>query len=546
MKLVDSRRLTGPNLYGPCTGAVAQIELAPGECCDTIVQRWGAGLHEASQAMGWDAARTHVRVFESDDGVGGAVLMLEAGLDQLFAATEANEWALMQAGLTQDQCPDPLPVSLAAVVARASEEATKFRSLMVLVEAAQARGCPWMVDDERVTLGRGPGSCSYDPTGAPAPEAVRWSRFRSVPTVAVTGTNGKTTCARLVAAMLRASGHRGVGNTSTDGIFVDGTLVDAGDWAGAGGARELLRRPDVNFAVLETARGGLLRRGMGVFECDAALITNVDRDHMGDYGVYDVEAMAEAKGAITHAVSGDGAVVMCADSEALVEWAQRRPFEPRLIWYSVDGGHPLLRDHAAAGGEVWTVDEGWVVRQVGREKTRLVRLDEIPITIAGTATFNVANALGASALAATMGVKSAAVADALRRFGLDPNDNPARTQLWEVPLAAPGEEANAVPLLVDFAHNVAGVEALAPVLRAHEGPRVVCVGMAGDRSDRDLIALGRALRSFEPDTVVLREQPQYLRGRRLGEIPTLQPNSPVPPRGAIDVDAVLAAAGSRE
>jgi len=521
MKLVDSRRLTGPNLYGPRPGAVAQIEFTAEDCSTTILTRWEAGVCEATEALGWSTPKTHVRLFESEEGVAGAALMIEAGLDQLFAATEVNEWALKETGLTDAQSPDPLPVSFAAVRTNALEEAAKFEPLMALVEAAEARGCPWMVDDERVTLGRGPGACSYEPARAPSPEVVRWSRFKNIPTVAITGTNGKTTCSRLVAAMLRAAGHRGVGNTSTDGIFVDGTLVDAGDWAGAGGARELVRRSDVNFAVLETARGGILRRGMGVFDCDAALLTNVDRDHMGDYGVYDLEVMAMAKGAITHAVTGDGAVVLCADSPALVQWAQTRSFEARVIWYSVNSGHPLLKSHAVTGGEVWTVEDDWVVRRVGSERVRLVALREIPITIAGVATFNVANALGAAALAACVGVKSAAIVDALRRFGLDPNDNPARTQLWEVPVTAPGQEARTIPLLVDFAHNVAGVEALAAVLRAHEGPRVVCFGMAGDRSDRDLIALGGALLAFEPEAVVLREQPQYLRGRSLGEIPRL-------------------------
>jgi UDP-N-acetylmuramyl tripeptide synthase len=521
MKLVESRRLTGPNLYSRQTGAVAQIEFEPEERPEDVLERWEGAVREATDALGWSEAERYVRRFVSDDGVEGAALMITAGLDQLFAATEVNEWALTRAGLTDAQSPDPLPVSLTAVEASAREEAAKFRSLMVLVEAARARGCPWMVDDERVTLGRGPGACSYEPARAPAPEAVQWARFKTIPTVAITGTNGKTTCSRLVAAMLRSAGHRGVGNTSTDGIFVDGTLVDAGDWAGAGGARELVRRPDVQFGVLETARGGLLRRGMGVFECDAALITNVARDHMGDYGIYDLKAMADAKGAISHAVHADGAVVLCADSPPLVEWARAQTFEARLIWYSVAADNSILEGHAGAGGEVWTVEDGWLVRRVGHEQSRLLPIHEMPITMAGTATFNVANALGAAALAATMGVKSAAIADALRRFGIDPNDNPARTQLWEVPVTRDGSETKTVPLLVDFAHNVAGVEALAPVLRAHAGPRVVCVGMAGDRSDRDLIALGRALRDFDPDTVVLREQPKYLRGRAAGEIPAL-------------------------
>ena len=287
MKLVDSRRLTGPNLYGRKTGAVAQIEFGADERPEDLLARWEGAVREATEALGWSEAKRHVRRFTSDDGVEGAALMVEAGLDQLFAATEVNEWALTQAGLTDEQSPDPLPVSLTAVAESAREEAAKFRSLMVLVEAARARGCPWMVDDERVTLGRGPGSCSYEPARAPAPEAVRWSRFKTIPTVAITGTNGKTTCSRLVAAMLRASGHRGVGNTSTDGIFVDGTLVDAGDWAGAGGARELVRRiaeegelEDPALVVTGGARALLLEPDPAF---DRTPIVSEDLVHLGLY-----------------------------------------------------------------------------------------------------------------------------------------------------------------------------------------------------------------------------------------------------------------------
>lgn len=520
MKLEDSRRLTGPNLYAARPGAVAQVTLGSNDDATGIVTRWRAAAVEAAEVLGWGSPGLHVRHFEGPEGIRGVALMIEAGLDQLFTATEVNEWALSRAGLRPEDAEDPLPASLEVVRNNSAEERHRFGPLAALIDAATAAGCPWMVDDERVTLGWGPGACSFEPARAPAPSTVDWDRFHAVPAVAITGTNGKTTSARLVAAMARAAGITGVGATSTDGIYVDGRLVDAGDWAGAGGTRELLRRPDVNFAVLETARGGLLRRGMGVFSCDAALITNIERDHLGDYGVFDLETMARAKGSITRAVRAAGRVVLCADSAPLVAWARGQAFSSAVVWYSVDAEHPVLAAHRAAGGETWGVESGRVVRRVGEASTPVVDVADIVIGLGGAARYNIANALGASALAHGVGIGDEAIAAALTTFGASPADNPARMQIWEVPRGDRGS-TRATPLVIDFAHNVAGIEAVGQLLGARRRDAVICFGMAGDRGDAELEELGAALRRLEARAVVVREQPRYLRGRAMGEIPAL-------------------------
>ena len=518
MKLEDSRRLTGPNLYSAKPGAVVQLVFSESDDPTAVERAWRMSVVHACERLGWPAPVLHARHFQGPDGARGAAFMLEGELDRLFTSTEVNEWALGQAGLDPADAPDPLPSDLSALQAAAAEERARLGGLVRVVNEARARGVPWMLDDERLTLGRGRSSCGYEPARLPPSEAIPWSGLLTIPTVAITGTNGKTTCSRIVAAMARAAGHVGVGATSTDGIFVDGRLVDAGDWAGAGGTREVLRRADVSFAVLETARGGLLRRGMGVERCDAVLVTNVDRDHMGDYGVHDLETMAAVKGILTRAVNPRGAVVLGVDSPALHDWAAGRALEGRLIWFGLDPSHPTLVEHLRGGGEAWTVESETLVRRVGERVETVVATRELAFALGGAARFQVANALGAAALAHAAGVGIDAIATALRQFGASPEDNPGRLQVWSVP-ARVEDETVSIPLVIDFAHNEAGISAVAELLGPRRHDAVVCFGMAGDRDDEALESLGRALRAFEARAVVLREQPGYLRGRAPGEIP---------------------------
>ena len=167
MKLEDSRRLTGPNLYAARPGAVAQVTLGSNDDATGIVTRWRAAAVEAAEVLGWGSPRLHVRHFEGPEGIRGVALMIEAGLDQLFTATEVNEWALSLAGLRPEDAEDPLPASFEVVRNNSAEERHRFGPLAALIDAATAAGCPWMVDDERVTLGWGPGACSFEPARAP-------------------------------------------------------------------------------------------------------------------------------------------------------------------------------------------------------------------------------------------------------------------------------------------------------------------------------------------------------------------------------------------
>jgi cyanophycin synthetase len=526
-ELLDSRRLTGPNLYARSPGVVVTLRFDDDEDPVAFIDRWRAELARGLATLGW-SADVHVRRWESE-GRRGAELMLTASVDHLYAAADLDEWAVARARGEPEQ-----DSGLAAIAESAQSEQSQRRGLLELLAAAESRGVPWLLDDDEVSLGYFDRCVRWQldsERALPSPDAVDWSRFDPVPSpqrhqvALVTGTNGKTTTTRLLARIAKIAGLH-VGNTSTDGLYVDEQLVEPGDWTGPGGARAVLRNPQVEIALLEAARGGLLRRGAGVRSCSVAVITNIAHDHLGEYGIVDLDGMAAAKGIVATIVEPQGRVVLGADSPALVAWAQARQLPAPIVWFSLDPNHPVLAQAQRSGAEVWTVIDGHIVRIAGGQAVRLCRADELPISLGGLARHNIANAAAAAAAARGLGFDDATIIAALREFGARADDNPGRARLCE--LARP--DGGRVRVLLDFAHNLAGVAAMSDIVRGlrrtasveHAGRRpIVCFGMPGDRSDEELRTIAAALTSLDPRQVILRELPDYARGRDPSEVPRL-------------------------
>jgi folylpolyglutamate synthase/dihydropteroate synthase len=503
MQRLDARRLTGLNLYCADPGAVVTVRLSAEEDAEAALATLRATVARGLAQLQW-TAQTHVRTSCGADGVLEAAVMITAPVDRLYAAAALLEWAVAAANGT--------PGDLAAVESEAAAERAARAGLLELLDHADSVGVPWLVDDDTLSLGWGRHGRTWPMAELPAPDVVPWAELTAIPVALVTGTNGKTTSSRLLARMAHEAGVC-AGNSSTDGIYVDERIVDAGDWTGPGAARELLRRRELQLAILEVARGGLLRRGVEVSDCDAALITNVERDHLGEYGIHDLAAMASAKGIVTGAVRPDGCIVLGAESPALVAWARERSLPAPVQWVSPDPDHPVLRDHVAAGGVVWTVADGQLVRRDPHGDHALLAVADAPLTFEGKARHNVANLLGAAAVAQALGLPEAAIVAALRSFGRDVRDNPGRAHAWRLP--------DGTEILMDFAHNLAGLAAVAGLVRGLGRRPIVCFGMAGDRPDDDLRALGAALTDFGPRHLVVREQKAYMRGRAAGEVPRL-------------------------
>ncbi|MBX7080627.1 MAG: hypothetical protein K1X88_15625 [Nannocystaceae bacterium] len=507
MRILDSRRLTGPTMYGPEPAAIAEVAFEPGESWSQCEPAWRDALASMLAAVGWSDARRFSRRFA--DG-GGAALGFEAPPDALYAATEVNEWAIAAASQ-----PDDPTLALGDHASRLREAiAAEHRpELLALLREAAARGVPAFFDEDGVTVGLGARSQTWPLDAVPSATAVPWSQLGAIPVVAVTGTNGKTTSARWLARMFKSAGLV-AGNTSTDGIAVDGSLVETGDCTGPGAARRLLRRPELQAAVLEAARGGLLRRGFALRWCDAALLTNVSDDHLGEWGIATVDELAQAKAAIATAVRPGGRVVLGADSPPLVRLRGR--FAAPQVWFSQRADHPLLLEVLAQGGEACWIEDGAIVHGRAHARAPLVAVDEIALALGGAARHNLANALGVAATALGLPIPREVVCDTLRSFGRDVHDNPGRLERYE---------KDGVLVLLDFAHNRDGLrqqrEVVASLRRARGGRLVVSFGMAGDRSDEALMELAGEIAAMRPDHVIVREEPEYLRGREPGVVPAI-------------------------
>ncbi len=506
----DSRRLTGANLY--FDGAGAALETAPGMAVDAgMLQRWRDRVVQARDALGWPPGAIVVRTHAT-----GASLAFEAPFDQLYVATEVNEWGLYSAlGLHAGDAPVdedaelPRPhvahfdddEALRQLHALATAEAKP--SLRALAETARVRGVPAHADDEVLSLGEGEAAQAWPLAALPAIDAVPWQDLRAIPKAVVTGSNGKTTTVRLLADMLGAHGLR-AGYSSTDGLFVDGALVEAGDYSGPVGARTVLRDPRVQSAVLETARGGLLRRGLVADDARVAVVTNISADHFGEYGIHSLDDIAAVKLVVAKSLAADGLLVLNADDAMLVAHA---PPGRRTGWFALDVGDAAARGLPACG-----VRDGRLVLVLADGEHDLGVVAEMPLSVGGAARYNIANIAAASLAASALGIAPATIADVLARFGARNADNPGRLQRWTL-----GD----VEVLLDYAHNPDGLQGLLDVAAGlrRGGRLALLLGHAGNRLESDFRALAAVAAAARPDRVWLKDiGGDYLRGRASGDV----------------------------
>ncbi len=341
----------------------------------------------------------------------------------------------------------------------------------------------------------------------PAPTTIK----PKVPVVAVTGTNGKTTTSRMIAHIAREAGHL-VGWSNTDGIYVDGELVEGGDYSGPSGAGRVLAHREVDFAVTETARGGILLRGMGVTHNDVSVVTNVSADHLGLQGIDTVDQLAEVKGVVPRITKKDGWAVLNGDDPRVFAMRQNTPARPWV--FSRDPDSPSLREVLAGHGRATTVLDGWITVLEGNSATPLVEVAEVPMTLSGLSRFNVENALAAASAALAAGIDRKHVVSGLRSFRPDPEHNPGRMNFFSL-----GD----ISVVMDLAHNEAGLEAMIEIMRGLRVPGrclLLGLGAVGDRQD-DLIEMLGEIAARDADVVAIGHKQKYLRGRTLDEMDSL-------------------------
>jgi len=330
-----------------------------------------------------------------------------------------------------------------------------------------------------------------------------------IPVVAVTGTNGKTTTTRLVAHILRKT-TRNVGMTCTDGIYLDGRVLDSGDCSGPRSARSILLNPRVEAAVFETARGGILREGLGFDKCSVAVVTNLgEGDHLGLNDIQTLEKMALVKRTIVDVVLPEGSAVLNAADPLVAAMAAK--CKGSVIYFARDGAHPIIEQHRAQGGRCVIVRNDAIVLAQGPNETSLVPLSRVPMTRGGRIGFQIDNALAAAAAAWSLGLPESAIRSGLETFSADSRQAPGRFNVLE---------ASGATVIVDYGHNPSALEALVAALDQFPSTRRTAVFTAeGDRRDQDIIRQAEIL-AHAFDRVFLYEY-KDLRGRQPGVIPAL-------------------------
>ncbi len=328
-----------------------------------------------------------------------------------------------------------------------------------------------------------------------------------LPILAITGTNGKTTTSRLISHICRQTG-KVVGFTTTDGVYIDDYLVEKGDNTGPYSASMILKDPTVEIAVLETARGGILRSGLAFNQCDVGVVLNVAADHLGIGDIDTIEQMAKVKSVVAEVVSAEGYAVLNADDPLTASMAEK--VKGRVAYFSMSPDNPIIHDHIRRGGMAAIYENGYLSILEGEWTLRIEEAVNIPVTMQGMAPFMIANALAACLATFVQGIDIELIRQGVRTFKPSVAQTPGRMNLFDL-----GHHH----ALIDYAHNPAGYEAVGGFVGNWSGEKVGVVGGPGDRRDDDLILLGK-LSALMFDRIIVKED-NDTRGRRRGEVADL-------------------------
>lgn len=498
MEFLEARRLTGPNVLWDKESAILDVSCSVAEA-DRLIPYCENQVRLMLDAVGWqDESITHARL------AGGISIAFSAPIDALYGASEIAEWAWACCDAEFNGAPAPDFATTVTEITNAIA-AEINPPLLALEQAAITKNVSFLWDDDEVSVGLGSGSETWPFRELPAPDEVDWSSKHDIPVGIVTGTNGKTTTVRIVKHILQSAG-KNVGLSCTDWISVNDRIIDRDDWSGPGGARMVLRQKDVDVAILETARGGLLRRGLGIDTANAALITNIAEDHLGDFGSQSLDELLNIKWVVSHAVATTGHLILNADDELLVK--KSGEFSGSIIWFSLSDNNPVVRAHIETGGVAFVYSGEDLVRLEGSQREVICAARDIPITLDAAAAHNIANSLGAAALAEQLGMSLAEISAGLITMSQDAN--PGRSNLYS---------ANGFKVLVDFAHNPEAMQALFSMASAIPARRTtLCFAQAGDRTDKQIKELARSAWSIGLDIANIAELETYARGRAHGEV----------------------------
>lgn len=455
MELVEVRDLDGPNLFTLAPAIKLEVRIEPGERdIDAFLKTIAGTISDLHRRVGLDASPVGLRKIDTE---------------QHYALFYAWEWRSCAMEIAQAAYDLLEPADIDAITCRLRDALARDRER-----------------DDR-------------------PEWVRDCE-RRIPAVGITGTNGKTTTTRLLAHIARWVGKH-VGWSSSSGVYIDGEKVLEGDYTGPSGARRVLLDPDVEIGVLETARGGILLRGIAYESNDVGVFLNLTPDHLHLQGVETLETLAEVKSVVVRVTRPDGLVVLNADDPMVL--AQRERVQAAVLLTSQVPDNPEVQAHIAAGGQAVVRDDDRIVFYRASEGQTIATLANVPMTFGGAAPHMVENALAGCGAALGLGFTVEEITAGLRTFRSDVESNVGRLNVFRL---------DGRIVVIDYAHNESGLEALLRFTRAlmpDECRLSAIIGTAGDRDDDVMAGLGR-IAGRDADRVYLKETSRYLRGREPG------------------------------
>ena len=483
MRVVEIRDLDGPNVFLLQPAIKLEIEATEADLTPAAI----AGLEARLESLGL-----------SDEGESGGLARLGELLTDMVSAMHRRIGVPVPETIWKElESPGHLAVAFGWTRRRFAVETARLLGTMVTEESS----IPFEALDPLRALAEGlmaPGD---------APQVVADDE-RSIPIIGITGTNGKTTTTRLTAHVLQRSGRK-VGWSSSTGVYIEGEQVLSGDYTGPAGARRVLSEPEVEVAVLETARGGILLRGLAYESNDVSIFINVSGDHLDLHGVRTVEGLAEVKATVVRVTRPEGYAVLNADDPLVRGVAGSIRASP--FWVAKDLHNPTIVGHVAAGGRALFVRDGVMMHVERGEESPVVAVADVPMTFGGRAPHMIENALSGAAACLALGLTVEEVREGLTSFRNSPEQNTGRLNVFDI---------DGVTVIIDYAHNEAGLGNLLAFGRAYlgEGARLTSIiGTAGDRTDNALRAIGR-IAAAGSDRVIVKETTKYQRGRDVADM----------------------------
>lgn len=522
LALKDSRRLKGPNLLTDRTGAVIEVSVS-GFSVEKVINTWASYARYLLDGVGWRDEKIVTRTF-----LQGADLGITAPFGVLHSASRLNEaaWSATVASLNQvhsDDHADRIPIPSETRPAQDDIELTnqiatlkrliaeeRNPDLIVLKDQAEQQQVSIYPDQKEVSIGSGKGSKTWPIHQLPAPDEVSWEDVYDVPAALVTGTNGKSTTVRLAATIMGAAGIR-AGVHATEGVYVVGEDLEKREKEETSDVYALLRNTGVDVVLSEVSRRNIIRRGLPIARADVAIITNVAADHLGECGVSTLEDLTAVHFIVHRALKDGGILILNADDPYIVRYAEA--LDAKICWFSLHPENPLVVQQIARGGSGCYVKDHSITCASKHGREAILSINDIPITLGGTARHDVSNSLAAVCLAKILGVPTAAIVDGLVHFQGDASDNPGRGNYFDL---------NGVKVLLDYAHNAHGLSAVVnTIIRMPAKRRLVLFDQESDHPEEEIRRLARMAWSMQPDKFIISSQRQGTLHKSSGEVPAV-------------------------